>query len=780
MTNLDDLFDANIAFRRWFRAGFGSELMPIIPPDATLSPKSSARPENRGKTPGVRNDNGMWVGLVGKWADKLKTTVRHAKRWAGWGASVGLQCRIFNVADLDIEDEAMAQAIESIAIRIFGRALVRYRDGSPRRLLLYKAKGKLRKRRIAWRDDTGTIHAIDWLAYGQQFVCEGPHPKGGSYRWRDPHPCDVGIDGVTEITEEQVNRFFVEVVQYIEMMGYELTASTGGGVGSSSNAKPLGDTSLHAPSPQLVLDVLAAVPCNEETFTSRDEFVLVLRAIKAALGAARQEHWPAVLDWSLQYPGSEPDYIEKIWDSFDDSKVGWDFFAAWASRYGYTGGAQGDFATEDPNARIPETPSEKMIKRYVWIEALGRFYDEQTGHLIAGREFNAANVAVATFGRSGDKTAEAEFLNASNARKVDTVTSRPGEPVITTETNEYGVTVSAVNLWRPSNVKPDASATDRDVEPWLDLVTKLFGKGTPEYEHFLDYWAYLLQNPGRKIGHALVIIGGQGVGKDSVLAPLFEAVGDHNVAPIDTATLANQWTHYLKAQIIYVQEIHQQGRRDQYNHLKPFISSQRTRLQVNEKGLRQYFVPNHQNWIIASNHGDAIALDDDDRRFWVHRVLIDEPPGDDYFTKYRAWLAAGGFEKVYGWLLRRDVGGFNPMARPPMTTAKRAMLEETQPAPVRLLRGLLVDDGPFANRDLMIANDLSRALDDWTLPQGVVAKHAVAALKAAGFKPGHRVRLGRDVRQLWARNLPARLSPDKMRDLYLAEVAEEGKGKEAA
>jgi uncharacterized protein DUF5906 len=139
-------------------------------------------------------------------------------------------------------------------------------------------------------------------------------------------------------------------------------------------------------------------------------------------------------------------------------------------------------------------------------------------------------------------------------------------------------------------------------------------------------------------------------------------VGQHNVAPIDTGTPANQWTHSLKAQIVYVQEIYQNGRRDQYNHLKPFISSQNTRLQVNEKGLRQYFVPNHQNWIITSNHDDAIALDDDDRRFCVLRVQIDEPPADGYFARFWAFLAGGGTENVYGWLLRRDVAGFNPMA----------------------------------------------------------------------------------------------------------------------
>jgi hypothetical protein len=52
-------------------------------------------------------------------------------------------------------------------------------------------------------------------------------------------------------------------------------------------------------------------------------------------------------------------------------------------------------------------------------------------------------------------------------------------------------------------------------------------------------------------------------------------------------------------------------------------------------------------------------------------------------------------------------------------------------------------------------------------------------LKAEGFKPAHRVRLGRDVRQFWTRDLPGPLPPEKMRELYLAEVAQGRKGGEA-
>jgi hypothetical protein len=321
------------------------------------------------------------------------------------------------------------------------------------------------------------------------------------------------------------------------------------------------------------------------------------------------------------------------------------------------------------------------------------------------------------------------------------------------------------------------------------LRSSLAPRGTSEREHFLDWWAYVLQKPGQKIGHALVLIGGQGTGKDTLLEPLFRSVGTHNVASIDTNTLFGQFNYYLRYQIVYAQEIIAYGRRDLYNYIKPFVSGQVARLAINEKNLRQYFVPNNQNWIITTNHDNAIALEHDDRRFWVHRVLIDAPPPDDYFAALHAWFRAGGTENVFGWLLKRDISGFNPMARPPMTTAKQMMLEQSQPAPVRWLRSLFADGGAFVSRTVVTVGEFVRTADDWNAnaPKGVNSKNVIGVLKAEGFRPAHRpVRIGADTPQLWARGPSEALDQNETRERYLAEIragevaAGERKDKEVA
>jgi hypothetical protein len=313
---------------------------------------------------------------------------------------------------------------------------------------------------------------------------------------------------------------------------------------------------------------------------------------------------------------------------------------------------------------------------------------------------------------------------------------------------------------------------DEDVAPYLELTDILFGpKGSPEREHVLDFQAYILQNPGKKIGHALVITGPQGCGKDSWLRPFFEGVGIHNVASISTKELRGQFNFYSKSQIIYFQEAKAKSDHELYNELKPHVSAQATHILVNEKNMRQYYVPNVQNWIVSSNHDDAIALEPDDRRFSIHRVLVDEPPSDEYFAEYHHWCANEGIEKAVGWLLERDLGTFNPMARPAETAAKRAMCEASRPRTVQWVCTQLKDGGIFAGRTVLTVKELKAAAGrEWSAPEHITEQQLTTALKAEGFKAAHRVRLGNSMERLWARGVDGSMTPDAMRALYRAET----------
>lgn len=102
--------------------------------------------------------------------------------------------------------------------------------------------------------------------------------------------------------------------------GCEINARTGRATTKSIKRKSLDDSTLWAPSPQNVLDVLNA---RENDFSSHDEFVRVLAWIKAALGPDREQYYGDVEYWALGYGGNDEAYVRDRWDSIRDAEAGW-------------------------------------------------------------------------------------------------------------------------------------------------------------------------------------------------------------------------------------------------------------------------------------------------------------------------------------------------------------------------------------------------------------------------------------------------------------------------
>jgi hypothetical protein len=79
--------------------------------------------------------------------------------------------------DIDVDDPALAQTIEALAVEHFGTTLRRWREGSSRVTLLYRAaEGSPPKRVLKGEDSQGVAYKIEVLSDGQQTVVDGLHP----------------------------------------------------------------------------------------------------------------------------------------------------------------------------------------------------------------------------------------------------------------------------------------------------------------------------------------------------------------------------------------------------------------------------------------------------------------------------------------------------------------------------------------------------------------------------------------------------------------------------
>jgi Family of unknown function (DUF5906) len=258
-------------------------------------------------------------------------------------------------------------------------------------------------------------------------------------------------------------------------------------------------------------------------------------------------------------------------------------------------------------------------------------------------------------------------------RPIEQMTWAPGEPMEIKDKliaeggwiRRPGCTV--FNLYRPPALVPKRG----DVSPWVEHGTKVYGE---DFEHVVRWLAHRVQRPHEKINHALVLGGGQGIGKDTLLEPVKQAVGPWNFIEVSPRQILGRFNGFVKSVILRVNEARDLGDRDRYafyDHMKAYTAAPPDVLRVDEKYLREISVPNVCGAIITSNYKtDGIYLAADDRRHyvaWSNRTEMDFEEG--YWRDLYGWYKGGGVEHVAAYLATYELTNFDPKAPPPKTSA---------------------------------------------------------------------------------------------------------------
>jgi hypothetical protein len=233
--------------------------------------------------------------------------------------------------------------------------------------------------------------------------------------------------------------------------------------------------------------------------------------------------------------------------------------------------------------------------------------------------------------------------------------------------------VSCFNLYLPPTI---ALGDAGKAGPWLEHVRKVYPN---DADHIINWLAHRRQRPEEKINHALVLGGEPGIGKDTLLEPVKMAVGPWNFAEISPKQVLDTFNPFARSTILRISEARDLGdisRYEFFDAMKTYTAAPPDMLYVNEKNLRQYYVPNCVGVIITTNYKDALYLTPEDRRNYVGwSELIKDSFPDDYWTKLWGWYDTGGYGHVAAYLAALDISGFNAKAPPPKTPAFWAVVD---------------------------------------------------------------------------------------------------------
>jgi hypothetical protein len=318
------------------------------------------------------------------------------------------------------------------------------------------------------------------------------------------------------------------------------------------------------------------------------------------------------------------------------------------------------------------------------------------------------------------------LLNSPQTIKVTALTYWPGKPQIVIDMIDRAKR-KCWNIWMSSGVEPDSSVS---AQPFLDHLHRLFDGDERLVEHMLQYLAFLVQYPGRKVQWAPLIMGGQGIGKSFIKEAMEAILGFSNADTIEADHLSNRFNTWMMGKsLVTVEEMRQVEKMSLGEKLKGYITAHS--LQIEPKGQNLMPMPNRLNFLFFSNQADAIQIDTDDRRFFVHKSGIQREP--ERMMDLYAWLrdedATGqmhwtGAKAIAHHLLHEiDLSHFNPNAEPMMTQSKVELQHITLNEVEFALRAMADEDHWILRSDLCIGPQVTRELKN----QGTVPDNAINA-----------------------------------------------------
>lgn len=255
-------------------------------------------------------------------------------------------------------------------------------------------------------------------------------------------------------------------------------------------------------------------------------------------------------------------------------------------------------------------------------------------------------------------------------QRVMGLTFNPGTDDIIASTPEGYM----VNQWRGMRVQPSPQRVTREqVDPFYDYVLNIVCSGNEDTAHWVFAWlADMLQQPHKKPGTALVLVGVQGAGKTFLGERVMgEIIGpSHYVQINNVAKLTDKFNTAIDNRIlVQCDEAVHNYQKDVASRLKSIITDEN--LVIEPKGVNAYQKPNHMHLIFTSNEETAALFIDPsphERRFTVLKVSPHRATDLKYWKDLRNWTE-GNLPVIMRWLLDYKYD-LNHIRRPLKTEAK--------------------------------------------------------------------------------------------------------------
>lgn len=261
------------------------------------------------------------------------------------------------------------------------------------------------------------------------------------------------------------------------------------------------------------------------------------------------------------------------------------------------------------------------------------------------------------------------WLDHPQRRQFDRVVFAPGLEVSETEWN----------LFTGFAVKPTTGERHKGFLDYLWFI--VCGGDDRKYEYLLNWMARAVQLPQLPGLTAVVLYGPEGSGKTFFGQHFGKLFGQHFLSLAQAKHVVGNFNAHLRTCILLsAEEAFFAGDHQAANALKDLLTG--ATIAVEGKGLDVEHSANCLHLIMTSNSPHVVMASPEARRFFVCEVqdkfgVLDaqgqaekeEALGEraEFFGSVAADLEAGGYADLLGFLMARDISGFNPERDLPQT-----------------------------------------------------------------------------------------------------------------